>query len=68
MKIFKTVYKLALPVIILASLIPFFNSGHAFADPGCCDSSWLYRKFITIDHAKVTADLTSFPVMISQPI
>ncbi len=29
------------------------------------DNSWPYRKLITIDHDKVDADLTNFPVLIS---
>jgi len=29
------------------------------------DTNWLYRKMITIDHTKVTGDLTNFPVLIN---
>jgi len=29
------------------------------------DENWLYRKGITIDHTKIDADLTDFPVLIS---
>ena len=31
------------------------------------NDSWDYRKKITIDHTKVEADLTDFPVLISLP-
>jgi hypothetical protein len=31
------------------------------------DSNWLYRKEIAINHTKVTADLTNFPVLINFP-
>ncbi|MFC2123119.1 DUF2341 domain-containing protein [Bacteroidota bacterium] len=34
------------------------------ADPGWYDSSWSYRKKITIDNTKVTANLADFPVLV----
>ncbi|HUS99607.1 MAG TPA: hypothetical protein VMY59_04725, partial [Candidatus Thermoplasmatota archaeon] len=36
------------------------------ADPWW-NSNWSYRKKITIDHTKVIANLTNFPVLISLP-
>jgi len=41
--------------------------GVARADPGWYDAAWAYRKKITIDHTKVAATLTDFPVLISLP-
>ena len=43
----------------------FASIGAAETENGWYDSSWLYRKAITIDPAQVTADLTNFPVLIS---
>ncbi len=41
-----------------------FQSEHKMVfDP--FDEGWQYRKQITIDHTKVTGDLTNFPVLIS---
>ncbi|MDD1663794.1 MAG: DUF2341 domain-containing protein, partial [Methanomicrobiales archaeon] len=36
-----------------------------FTPVGWYSLEWLYRKKITIDHTKVTADLTDFPVLIN---
>ncbi|MHA1969551.1 MAG: DUF2341 domain-containing protein, partial [Candidatus Hodarchaeales archaeon] len=33
--------------------------------PGWADTRWNYRKNITIDYSKVSADLTNFPVLIN---
>ncbi|MHA2248588.1 MAG: DUF2341 domain-containing protein, partial [Candidatus Hodarchaeales archaeon] len=33
--------------------------------PGWADSRWKYRKNITIDYSRVSADLTNFPVLIN---
>jgi hypothetical protein len=41
---------------------------NAFADDGCSALNypgWNYRKKITIDHTKVSADLSGFPVLVS---
>ncbi|MHA1967456.1 MAG: DUF2341 domain-containing protein, partial [Candidatus Hodarchaeales archaeon] len=36
----------------------------AYSVPGWADTRWKYRKNITIDNSKVSADLTNFPVLI----
>ena len=55
--------------LVLIALIPalFLTATDlhvVLADPGWYDSSWSYRKKITVDNTKVTANLTDFPVLI----
>ena len=40
----------------------FFSEGKTTFDPS--ENGWVYRRKITIDHTKVTADLTNFPLLI----
>ncbi|MFX0186078.1 MAG: DUF2341 domain-containing protein, partial [Candidatus Hodarchaeota archaeon] len=35
-----------------------------YAVPGWADTRWKFRKNITIDHTKVSGDLTNFPVLV----
>jgi len=55
--------------LTLLLVMVFFGVGPgvARADPGWYNASWAYRKQITIDHTKVAATLTDFPVLISLP-
>ena len=41
------------------------NQGNWFLNPVTGQCNWAYRKKITIDHTKVSATQTSFPVLIS---
>jgi len=51
-------------VLLVASiLLPI--SIHPVQATGWYDSSWLYRKSITIDHSKVPSTLNNFPVLVS---
>ena len=53
--------KTILPLVLLVSLLlPF-----PFASAAPFDEGWQYRKEITIDATKVTANLTNFPVLIA---
>ncbi|HET8574927.1 MAG TPA: LamG-like jellyroll fold domain-containing protein [Candidatus Paceibacterota bacterium] len=45
------------------SLAAYFHFAHA-GSPDWYDSAWNYRVKITIDHTKVGADLTDFPVYV----
>lgn len=47
-------------------LVVFLLPQPAHADPGWYDANWLYRKKITIDNTKVTANLSDFPVLINR--
>ena len=59
--LFRLISLALLLTLVLAVLVP----GTARANPGWYDSNWQYRKGITINSANVSADLTSFPVLIS---
>ena len=62
----KGFHKELLRLLIIAALVlPATGMDVAKADPSWYDSSWQYRKKITIDHTKVVADLTDFPLLIS---
>lgn len=41
-----------------------YHVGIARADIDWWNSAWTYRKVLTIDHAQVSSDLTSFPVLV----
>ncbi len=60
-------FRLVLLSLLLALVLTGTNLGVAQADPGWYNASWAYRKKITIDNTKVTANLTNFPVLISLP-
>ncbi len=51
----KRLLALLLTGLLLTSMVPI-----AGADPG-----WAFRKVVTIDHTKVSGDLTDFPVLIN---
>jgi MSHA biogenesis protein MshQ len=56
---------LAFTLVCLFLLNIFVPLYHVKAGPGdWWNSNWLYRKKITIDYAKVGADLTSFPALV----
>lgn len=61
------VWRLALIALVPVLLLTSNNLHMVLADPGWYDSSWSYRKKITIDNAKVTANLVDFPVLIYLP-
>lgn len=61
----KRLTKLILISLLLALVLMATSFGVARADPGWYTSTWAYRKKITIDSTKVTADLTNFPVLIN---
>ena len=50
-------------VALLLALVS--TPAYADADPSGYDASWTYGKATTIDHTKVQADLTDFPVLIN---
>ena len=55
-------YSISRPLLTFLSIL-FFSPLWALA--GWYNSSWTYRKAITIDNTKVDANLTNFPVLIS---
>jgi hypothetical protein len=57
--------KLLPAVLIITLILSIIGPNIASADPGWYDLNWLHRKKITIDHTKVSATLTDFPVLIS---
>ena len=61
----KRFLKLIPPALILAFIVCNFGAWIACANPDWYDSSWLYRKKITINSANVTANLVDFPVLVS---
>ena len=52
-------------VLIAIFVLPAIGTGAARADPGWYDTTWAYRKKITIDSTKVAANLTNFPALIN---
>ncbi|MFC2001907.1 DUF2341 domain-containing protein [Chloroflexota bacterium] len=52
-------------LLVTALVLPTIGAGLARADPGWYNPSWQCRKLITIDHTKVAANLTDFPVLIN---
>lgn len=62
-------FRLISLALLLALVLPSVGTEVAQADPdpGWYDTSWSYRKKITIDHAKVlNTDQTNFPVLINR--
>jgi hypothetical protein len=53
-----------LPLIIAAFVVIPAEANVVRADAGWYDDAWLYRKKITIDHTRVAADLTDFPMLV----
>ena len=61
----KRLLRLITLALVLAMALTFFPAEVVTASPGWYDSNWSYRKKITIDNTKVTANLTGFPVLIN---
>jgi hypothetical protein len=61
----KRVYCLAIVGLLLTSVfVTTIYVKPAGGQESWWDSNWLYRKMVTINHTKVAADLTGFPVLI----
>ena len=63
--ILKSCLRLLPVALIIAFLFGIIGPSPAMASPGWYNTSWLYRKKITINSSNVTATLTNFPVLIS---
>lgn len=61
----KGLFRLVSLALLLALVVTGAGTGIAQANPDWYDTNWQYRKKITIDQTKVTADLTNFPVLIN---
>lgn len=58
---------LALLLVLIAMPVVTLWSQPAYANPGWYNTSWSYRKKITIDHTKVpNTNQTNFPVLINR--
>jgi hypothetical protein len=55
---------IAIAMILAAMFVVTLNIKPALSDAGWWNSSWSYRKKMTIDHTKVSADLVNFPVLV----
>ncbi|MFC1967019.1 DUF2341 domain-containing protein, partial [Chloroflexota bacterium] len=51
--------------LIAALLLPIVGVTAASATSGWYNAGWQYRKLITLDHDKIPANLTNFPVLIN---
>jgi hypothetical protein len=51
-------------LLSISVLVSGYHVGNVDAQGSWWDSSWPYRKTITVDHSKVAADLINFPVLI----
>ena len=51
-------------LLTVSVFVAAFNIQPASGVGDWWNASWLYRKMVTLDHTKVTGDLTNFPVLI----
>jgi len=51
-------------LLLISSIFVVYNVGTLNAQNSWWNPGWAYRKMITIDHAKASADLTGFPMLV----
>jgi hypothetical protein len=51
-------------LLLISSIFVVYNVGTLNAQNSWWNPGWAYRKMITVDHAKVSADLSGFPFLV----